>query len=77
MKLQILGTGCAKCRTLAENVKAAVDSLGIDAEIEKVESIEDIIRFGVMSTPALVVDGKVKAAGRMLSVTEIEDILKH
>lgn len=75
MKIQILGTGCAKCKALTANVTAAVAAMGIDARIEKVESIEEIMRFGVMSTPALVVDGKVKAAGKLLSAADVEKLL--
>ncbi len=72
MKLiQILGTGCPKCKLLFANAEAAVQSTGIEARIEKVEKIVDIIKFGVMTTPALVVDGKVKSAGKVLSPDEI------
>ncbi|MGB2819906.1 MAG: thioredoxin family protein, partial [Phycisphaerae bacterium] len=64
-KLQILGTGCPKCRKLAENAKAAAEAAGIDYEIEKVTDINEIMKFGVMMTPALVVDGEVKAVGKV------------
>ena len=75
MKLiQILGTGCPKCKTLYANAELAVRELGVDAKIEKVEKIADIIKFGVMMTPALVVDGTVKSAGKVLST---DDIKKH
>jgi small redox-active disulfide protein 2 len=57
MKIQILGTGCSRCKTLAANAEAAVKSLGIKAVVEKVDNITDIMKFGVMTTPALVVDG--------------------
>ena len=72
--IQILGTGCPKCKLLFQNAEAAVKSSGIEAQIEKVEKIVDIMKFGVMTTPALVVDGVVKSAGKVLS---IEDILKR
>ena len=73
MKLvQILGTGCPKCKTLLANVEAAVKSLGVEVRIEKVDKITDIIKFGVMTTPALVVDGTVKSAGKVLSLDEIK-----
>ena len=72
--IQILGTGCPKCKTLAANTEAAVKELGIEAQISKVEKIVDIMKFGVMTTPALVVDGTVKSAGKVLSS---EDIKKH
>ncbi|RJR31745.1 MAG: thioredoxin family protein [Candidatus Latescibacterota bacterium] len=75
-KIQILGTGCPKCKTLLANAEEAVKGLGIEAEIEKVDKIAEIIRFGVMTTPALVVDGEVKAAGKVLSTAQIEALLK-
>jgi small redox-active disulfide protein 2 len=73
-RIQILGTGCPKCRTLAAHAEGAVKALGLEATIEKVEKITEIMKFGVMTTPALVVDGKVKSAGKLLTV---EDIKKH
>ncbi len=73
-KIQILGTGCPKCKLLTANTEAAVKALGIEAQIEKVDKIADIIKFNVMMTPALVVDGQVKSAGKVLNV---EDITKH
>ena len=76
MRIQILGTGCPKCKTLAANAEAAVRSLGIEATVEKVEKIADIMKFGVMLTPALVVDGVVKSAGRVLSAEEIRKYLE-
>jgi len=76
MKIQILGTGCPKCRKLEENVRTAAEQLGADAEIEKVTNINDIMGFGVMVTPGLAVDGEVKATGKVLSVDEIKDLLK-
>lgn len=75
MKVLVLGTGCARCKTLLENVKAAVAALDLAAEIEKVEAIEDIMKYGVMSTPAVVVDGQVKVAGRVPSPKELETLL--
>ncbi len=74
-KIQILGTGCPKCKLLAEHAEAAVKQLGTDFEIEKVTDINQIIGFGVMSTPALAVDGQVKIAGRVPSTDEIKKIL--
>ena len=70
-KIQILGTGCPKCKLLFANAEAAVKSAGIEAQIEKVDKIVDILKFGVMSTPALVVDGAVKSVGKVLSPDEI------
>jgi len=74
-KLQILGTGCPKCRQLAANAQAAADELGIDYEIEKVTDLNDILAFGVMMTPALVVDGQVKAAGKVPGPEDIKAML--
>ncbi len=76
MKIQILGTGCPKCRTLTANAEAAVKALGIEATVEKVEKIAEIMKFNVMMTPALVVDGQVKSAGKALSAEEIKKILE-
>ena len=70
-KIQILGTGCPKCKLLFANAEAAVKSAGIEAQLEKVEKIVDIMKFGVMSTPALVVDGAVKSVGKVLNPEEI------
>ncbi len=75
MKLQVLGTGCAKCKVLYQNAQEAVTSLGLDAEVEKVEDIQQIIKFGVMSTPSLAVDGKVKVTGKVATVDEIKRLL--
>lgn len=72
-KLQVLGTGCLKCQKLAERTEEAAKSLGIQYQIEKVEDIKQIIAFGVMMTPALVVNGEVKVSGR---VPNIEEIIK-
>ncbi len=74
-KIQILGTGCPKCKTLMANTEAAVRSAGLEATIEKVEKIADIMKFGVMMTPALVVDGVVKSAGKVLSPEDIKKML--
>jgi small redox-active disulfide protein 2 len=73
--LQVLGPGCAKCTKLAENAKAAVAELGIDAQIEKVTDINEITDFGVMMTPALAIDGEVKVVGKVPSVEEIKKLL--
>ena len=74
-KIQILGTGCPKCQKLLENAGIASRSLGLDFELEKVDDINKILEFGVMMTPALVVDGEVKAVGKVLSEEEIIEIL--
>ncbi len=75
-KIQILGTGCPKCKALTANAEAAVKALGIEVQIEKVDKIQDIMKFGVMMTPALVVDGQVKSVGKVLSAADIEKLVK-
>jgi len=72
MKIQILGTGCPKCKALAKNADTAAKETGIEYELEKVTEINDIMKFGVMMTPALVIDGDVKAVGKVLSPEEIK-----
>lgn len=72
MKLEILGSGCAKCHKLEEITKEAVKELGIDAEVAKVQDIKAIMAYGVMTTPALVVNGEVKVAGKIPSIKEIK-----
>ncbi len=74
-KIQILGTGCPKCKKLAENAEAAAKGLGIEFEIEKVTDINEIMKFGVMVTPALAVDGEVKVVGKVPSPDEINQML--
>ena len=74
-KIQVLGTGCPKCKTLFANAEQTVKNLGIEATVEKVEKITDIIAFGVMNTPALAVDGQVKSAGKVLSEEDIGKML--
>ncbi len=74
-KIQILGTGCPKCKKLFANAEEAVKTLGIDATVEKVEKITDIMAFGVMTTPALAVDGTVRSAGKVLSAGDIGKLL--
>ncbi len=75
MKIQILGSGCPKCKTLASNAEKAIHELGIAAEIEKVTDIKEIMAFGVMQTPALAMDGVVKSSGRLLSPEQIKKLL--
>ncbi len=70
-KLQILGTGCPKCKALTANTEIAAKALGLEYELEKVTDIVQIMNFGVMMTPALAVDGKVKVVGRVPGVDEI------
>ena len=75
MKIQILGTGCAKCKQLTENAGTAARELGLVYELEKVTDIAEIVSFGVMKTPALAVDGKVKLAGKVATAAEIRALL--
>jgi len=74
-KIQILGTGCSKCKALAQNAETAAKELGIEHRIEKVTEITEIMKFGVMMTPALAVDGKVKIVGKVPSPEEIKAML--
>lgn len=75
MKIQILGTGCPKCKLLASNAEAAAKEAGGEFELEKVTEINDIMKFGVMMTPALVIDGDVKVVGKVPSVEDIKKML--
>lgn len=75
MKIQVLGTGCPKCRKLEENVKSATQNFDRKPVIEKVTDIKDIVSYGVMMTPALAVDGKVVLMGKVPSAGELEKIL--
>ena len=74
-KLQILGTGCAKCRMLADHAEQAARALGLEYTLEKVTDISDIVAFGVTATPALVVDGEIKVAGRVPTADAIKAFL--
>ena len=77
MKLiQILGTGCPKCEKLKKNAEEAVRLAGVEAQVEKITDIGQITSFGVMMTPALAIDGKVKAVGKVLSPEEIKKFLE-
>jgi small redox-active disulfide protein 2 len=75
-KIQILGTGCAKCKKLAENAEAAAKQLGLEHDLVKITDINEIMKYGVMMTPALAIDGDVKSVGKALSVDEIKAFLK-
>ena len=76
MKIEILGTGCAKCSQLAANAEAAAKELGVDFELKKVTSLSEISSYGVMVTPALAVNGEVKIAGKVPSPAQIKDLLQ-
>jgi small redox-active disulfide protein 2 len=75
-KIQILGTGCPKCKQLAENAEQAATELGIEYELEKVTGINDIMKFGVMMTPGIAVDGAVKASGKVVAAEQIKPWLQ-
>ena len=75
-KLQILGTGCPKCKKLAENAEAAAKAAGIEYELEKVTDINEIMKMGVMMTPALAVDGEIKVAGKVPDAEQIQGMLQ-
>jgi small redox-active disulfide protein 2 len=74
-KIQILGPGCQKCRVLYEHTKAATEQLGLECTIEKVTDITTIVTFGIVATPALVVDGQIKVAGRVPSAAQLKEML--
>lgn len=75
MEIKILGTGCKKCNDLLENTKKAIAKKGVFAKIDKVEDYNEILAFNVMNTPAIVINGEVKASGRVLEADEIEALL--
>lgn len=74
--VQVLGSGCSKCRTLEHNVAEAIKQKGVDAKVEKVTDIMEITGFGVMATPALAIDGEVKVVGKVATVDEIAALLE-
>jgi small redox-active disulfide protein 2 len=77
MEIKVLGTGCARCKQLEKTVREAVDELGIDAEVEKVTELSDIMSYGLMATPGLVVNGEVRLAGRLPKLAEVKSILER
>jgi small redox-active disulfide protein 2 len=76
MKIEILGMGCQKCKALNLAAKQATQELGITAEFDKIEDIKEIVKYGVMITPALVIDGVVKSSGKVLNKNDIKAMLK-
>lgn len=76
MKVQILGTGCPRCKQLLANAEEAIAESDVPAQIEKVDQVKEIMKIGVMATPALAIDGAVKSSGKVLSVEEIANLLK-
>ena len=75
MKIEILGTGCPKCKQLTANAEEALKELNVQAEIVKVTQIDKIIEYGVMMTPALVIDGKVVSAGKVLTKDQVKNLI--
>jgi small redox-active disulfide protein 2 len=75
MRIEVLGKGCAKCQTLYDNVKKALEESEVSAEVVKVDDLQKIMSYGVMLTPALVIDGKVEFSGKLASVNEIRNLL--
>ena len=76
MKIQVLGSGCAKCKQLTANAEKAVAELGLAVAVEKVEDLREIVKFGVMTTPALAVDGRVRSAGKVLGSEDVKVLLR-
>ena len=76
MKIQVFGTGCPKCKKLYENANKAVADLKVEAEIEKIEDIKKIMAIGIMSTPALAIDGKIVSVGKILKPSDIKKLLR-
>lgn len=76
MRIQILGTGCAKCRRLAEVAETAAQELGVEFTLEKVQEIEQILALGVLATPAMLIDGKIRTSGRVPSSEEMKKLLR-
>lgn len=76
MKIQVLGPGCERCKTLTANAETAVRELGIGATVEKVEDPGEIKRLHILATPALVVDGRVRSAGRVLTAEDVKELLR-
>ena len=75
MKIKVLGSGCKNCQNLEKNVNAALKESGKNAEVEKVTDMKEILKFGVMKTPALVIDEKVVVSGRVATVKELKEII--
>lgn len=76
MKIKVLGPGCAKCKQLAEVTATTATELGIDFQIEKISDLHEISKFGVMMTPALVINGEVKSVGKIPTINELKEILQ-
>lgn len=77
MEIKVLGTGCPKCKTLERNVREAVADLNIEATVNKVEDIVEIMNYGIMQTPGLIINGKIVSSGRILSVIQTKEIINQ
>ena len=77
MEIKVLGTGCAKCKSLEKITRIAVEELNLDANVEKVEDIQKIMEYAVMRTPALVIDEKVVLSGQVPKVSQMKDLLTN
>ena len=77
MEIKVLGTGCPKCQEVEKRVKSALDDLNVAADVEKVTDITKIMTYGILATPGLVIDGKVKSSGRIPRVDEIKDWIRE
>lgn len=75
MKVQILGPGCGRCKILAENTERAAQELGLDLEVEKITDLDEMLSFGLVATPALVIDGEIKVSGKVVTPEEIKALL--
>jgi small redox-active disulfide protein 2 len=76
MKIQVLGPGCSRCKQLTANTQKAVTELGLDAQVEKVEDVREIMKFHIMATPALAIDGTVRSVGKVLSPEAVKELLR-
>ncbi|MCC6907865.1 MAG: TM0996/MTH895 family glutaredoxin-like protein [Phycisphaerales bacterium] len=76
VKIEIFGTGCPKCKALEKSTREAVGQLGIEAEITKVETLDEIVSRGILMTPAIAIDGEVRSSGRVLSAADVQKLLK-
>jgi small redox-active disulfide protein 2 len=77
MDIKVLGTGCARCKQLEKTVRQAVDDMGLDATVEKVSELTDIMAYGIMQTPGLVIDGEIRLTGRVPKLEEMKSLLSR
>ena len=77
MEILVLGTGCSRCRTLEKLTRTAVESLGIETSVRKIEDIQQIMEFGIMRTPGLVINGKVVMTGKVPGLTELKELITN